>query len=469
MAILAECPICHKKQSTKNKKCKCGLALDDAKKSKKVRYWIAYRMPDGKQRSEAIGALEGLNPYSITDAKEALAKRVVQKKEHRIFDMIPGSKLTFKELTDWYTELKTVKKLASYPRIEIALNNFNKVFGHREAISIAFTEIEGYQEDRIEQDLAPATVDMEICIVKTMVLKAFYDDKIDGRILKVFNNVKRKLKKGSNARKRTLSFIEYLKLIGESPEHLRNILVVAFNTGMRKGEIRKLRWSHVDFESMFIKLPAKITKEGRAKDIPINHHVKAVLDSLRPSLGVVSEGHHDFVFSYNGKPIKGAGGLRRSLKTACEKVGIVFGRNVEGGFIFHDIRRTVKTNMLAAGVQKEYRDIILGHSLEGMDTHYIVPDENTLSQAMGQYTQWIDDQIWTIFENVDHPVDQEGVEGVEGSDKANNGKGLNDSTLSNIDDSRDKKDSVCKGLRIMVPPARIELAAHGLGIHCSIH
>jgi len=54
MAILAECPICHKKQSTKNKKCSCRLALDDAKKSKKVRYWINYRMPDGKQKREAM-------------------------------------------------------------------------------------------------------------------------------------------------------------------------------------------------------------------------------------------------------------------------------------------------------------------------------------------------------------------------------------------------------------------------------
>lgn len=65
----------------------------------------------------------------------------------------------------------------------------------------------------------------------------------------------------------------------------------------------------------------------------------------------------------------GARGLRRSLKTTCDKVDITFGRNVEGWFIFHDIRRTVKTNMLAAGVQKEYRDIMLGHSLQGMDTH----------------------------------------------------------------------------------------------------
>ena len=144
MGVLAECPNCHQKQSTKNKKCSCGLALDDAKKAKKVRYWISYRMPDGKQRRESVGALEGLKPFSITDAKDALAKRMVQKKERRIHDMLPESNITFKELTDWYIDLKTVKKLASYPRIEIALNNFNKVFGHREVTSVSLTEIESY-------------------------------------------------------------------------------------------------------------------------------------------------------------------------------------------------------------------------------------------------------------------------------------------------------------------------------------
>ena len=37
----------------------------------------------------------------------------------------------------------------------------------------------------------------------------------------------------------------------------------------------------------------------------------------------------------------------------------------------HDLRRTVKTNMLAAGVDKTYRDLALGHSLQGMDAHCI--------------------------------------------------------------------------------------------------
>ena len=58
--------------------------------------------------------------------------------------------------------------------------------------------------------------------------------------------------------------------------------------------------------------------------------------------------------------------------------------------------------MLEAGVDRVYRDKILGHSLQGMDVHYLATSEDTLKQAMDKYTRWIDDQI----SNVDQSVDQ---------------------------------------------------------------
>ncbi len=62
--------------------------------------------------------------------------------------------------------------------------------------------------------------------------------------------------------------------------------------------------------------------------------------------------------------------------------------------------------MLKAGVEKEYRDTILGHSLKGMDKHYIVIDDKSLTAAMDKYTRWIDEKFKSIFSNVDHTVDQ---------------------------------------------------------------
>lgn len=124
MAVLAECAYCHKKQSVRNKLCTCGADLVKLKRSKKIKYWIGYRIPGDKQRREPIG-------YSIEEARDAEGKRRSQKRENRIFDMLAEAKMTFKELAEWYLGLKAVKKLASYDRVELALKNFNTVFGDK--------------------------------------------------------------------------------------------------------------------------------------------------------------------------------------------------------------------------------------------------------------------------------------------------------------------------------------------------
>lgn len=407
MAILAECPICHRKQATKNKVCNCGENLDKAKKSRRVKYWIQYRLPGGKQRKESLARYTDLDAYSIKDARELESKRAVQKRENRAFEMLPEANMTFSELAAWYLNLRSVKKLASHDRVKLALTNFNKIFGSQRVGSVKPVDLEEYQGRRETNGLAPATIDMEISIAKTMIIKAFDNDMVGGRTVKAFRKVKRKLKKAANARKRVLTIEEYLRLTSGtykdkqgkikdvSPPYLKAFLIFGFNTGMRLGELRQLKWPCIDAEKGFIRLPAEITKEGKPKNVPINHHYKAVLDkeiktarfrenNLKP-LG--------YVLTYNGKPIKDKGGLKRSFKTACKNVNIPCGRKVPDGITFHDIRRTVKTNMVNAGVDKVHRDVILGHSLQGMDAHYMAPSEEDLQKAMEKYTKWLDETI----------------------------------------------------------------------------
>ena len=95
MAVLAECPFCHRRQTVRSKKCMskkgkgCGADLEKARRSGKIKYWIAYRLPGGKQRFEKI---TGENATSIEYARDADAKRKVQKRENRIFDIKARSK-----------------------------------------------------------------------------------------------------------------------------------------------------------------------------------------------------------------------------------------------------------------------------------------------------------------------------------------------------------------------------------------
>jgi len=378
MAIIAECPFCRLQQSSKNQECpRCQANLKSLIRAQRVKFYVKYRV-NGRQIKELVGT-------SIDEAKDADGKRRAQKREGRIFEIIPGQKKTFKDLKTWYLDLETTKNLKSYERIEDCLDNFTKVFEGMLVGEIKPTDLESYQLLREKQKASAATIDMELTIAKTMVNKALDNDLVGGRTIKAFKSIKRKLKRGSNARDRLLTIEEYVKLLDIAPDYLKTILIIAMNSGLRKGEILNLRWSNIDLEKGFIRLRSEETKEKQLKNVPINQNVKDALDNIPQS------SNHDYVILYRGKPI--AAGLRKSMITACKKIGIEYGMNKPDGLRFHDLRTSVKTYMLRAGVDKALRDTILGHSLKGMDMYYIKPTDQDLKDAMDRYTKWLDEQV----------------------------------------------------------------------------
>jgi hypothetical protein len=96
MAIKSECPLCRRKQAVKNKVCACGQDMDKAKRARKVKYHITYRV-NGKQKQELVG-------YSIEDARKADAGRQTQRAENKLEDMLDiqaDARMTFSEFTAW--------------------------------------------------------------------------------------------------------------------------------------------------------------------------------------------------------------------------------------------------------------------------------------------------------------------------------------------------------------------------------
>jgi integrase len=358
-----------------------------------ISYWISYRMPDGKQRREAVASFEGLNPYSIKDANDALSKRQVQKKEKRIFDMLPESEMTFDELTEWYLDLEKVKELASYDIIKIKLNIFNSEFGNKLVSEIKPVDLENYQAKRKRQSKAPATIDQEIRKVKAMIFKGFDNDIVGGGTVKTFKRVKKLLKPGSDVRDRILNKNEFEALKKHTSGHIHGIIMMGYYTGMRKGEIVNLTWDKVKLQNRMIHLEPEDTKDKERRNIPICDELYEMLVSLPNRIQKTDNDNH--VFQFHGKPV---GDIRTGLKKACDKAKIKYGRFVKGGFIFHDLRHTFNTNMRKAGVQESVIMDVTGHSTREMFDRYNTIDEEDTRKAV--------DQMTTFLKNVDHPVDQ---------------------------------------------------------------
>ena len=388
MAILAECPFCHKKQSAKNKLCKCGADLEKLKRSKKVKYWISYRLPGGMQRREAVSG-EGVNSYSIESAREMHSKRVVQKKENKIFDIKPDTKMTFNELAEWYLDLEKVKALSSYWRVKLSLDKFNSEFGDVIVSQIKSADLENYQAKRKAEGKADATIDQEVGSAKTMIFKAFDNDMLSGDTLKAFKVVKKLLKGSANARNRVLSPSEFENLYDHASRHIKGILAMGYHTGMRKGEILGLIWNKVDLKGRVIRLEPEDTKDNEPRTIPI-------CDALFETLKGIPRGiHSGHVFLYKGKPIAD---FTNSLKKTSKEAGILYGRFVKDGFIFHDLRHTFNTYMRKAGVPESVVMEITGHSTRQMFDRYNTIDIDDTRQAIGQLQDYL--------ANVDQTVDQ---------------------------------------------------------------
>jgi len=396
--ILQECPTCHDKGKVsrgKTQTCKkCGEDFIKAKKAEKVRYWVKFRMPGGKQVKQYVGT-------SVEEARDLDGKRRGQKRERRFFEMETKADKTAQELADWYLTLDDVAKLKTLKRVKVCLDNFCEVYGSRFVSSLDLEDFQKYQERRTGEGKAPATIDMEVKYVKSMLTKGFQSKWVSSDVIRFLPLVGNQLETGKNAREQTFTVEQYLIIKDKAAIHLKPIVVTALHTGMRKGEITGLEWKHIDWKAQMIRLPADRTKEKRPKRIPINRYVKEILESLPRPI------HHDYVFTYKGKPI--SSNFRRSLARACKDAGLVLDATTPEGVRFHDFRATAKTLMANAGVDKELRDIILGHSLPGMDNVYLRFSDEDLHRAMGQYTEYLEAQFTQARESGPQNGPQEGV------------------------------------------------------------
>jgi integrase len=161
---------------------------------------------------------------------------------------------------------------------------------------------------------------------------------------------------------------------------------------MRRSEILSLTWDKVDLKERMIRLESADTKEGLSKKVPISKTLKIILEKLPRGL------HNDYVFWFRGKPIRD---IREGLIRGCKDADIPYGRKVKDGFTFHYLRHTTKTIMRKAGVDKNVRAVIFGHSVSGdMDFRYDHVDEVDLLDAI--------DRTEVFLESVSQNVSQVG-------------------------------------------------------------
>jgi len=173
----------------------------------------------------------------------------------------------------------------------------------------------------------------------------------------------------SNARVRYLEPEERQRLEAaldhpRTPGRLRAITRLALHTGMRQGEIFKLRWRDVDLRAGRITVLSVNAKSKRERHIPLNTVALALLKTWR---GPSDPPPDAFVFpGKDGAPLTDT---KTAWRTLLERAGIE-------SFRFHDCRHDFASQLVMKGVPLLEVGTLLGHADLTMTMRYahLAPD-----------------------------------------------------------------------------------------------
>jgi len=276
--------------------------------------------------------------------------------------------ILFKDFAEKFLNTYAIKK-RSFRTDRTAYNiHLKPCFGDTYLSDIRIERIEKYQTERQKEttrrktpDGKPMktsgpTINREIALLRTMLNKAVEWEYLDASPI----NWRRIKKFNENGRERYLTADERERLfaaLDDSGPILRNFIILALNTGLRRGEIMGLRWANVNMDDGLICLERAQRKNNKVLRVPLNQNALEVLRRLpRVSEYVLCDPE-------TGERILS---FRRAFATACRKADIKDLR-------IHDLRHTFGTMLNVRGVDLPTISSLLGHSSISMTSRYITP------------------------------------------------------------------------------------------------
>jgi integrase len=299
-------------------------------------------------------------------AEAILAKVRVSIIEGQYFDRREEKERTFAEMMDRYTkEISAQKTLGSHLRDKAALKHLLPYFGEKTLAQITPKLISAYKVKRREERVKASTVNKELGTIRHAFNVAIREWEWcrENPVFRI------KLEQVHNERVRWLTEEEFENLLAYCPEWLKPVVLVARYTGLRRGNIVKLRWDQVDLFRKVILLDK--TKNGDRLGIPI---CETLMDVFK-SLGKVRHLQSNYVFAVANDAHVSGNAVGMAFKRACKKMEVE-------DFRFHDLRHTFASILVQRGVDLYRVQRLLGHRDGRMTQRYSHLSPENLREAV---------------------------------------------------------------------------------------
>ena len=336
-------------------------------------WWIDYTDNSGRRIRESTKTI------NKTLAERALAVRKAEVAQNKFSIQKIKPAPDFDKFAKVYLEEYAKTNKRSWKQDEIALRvHLIPCFGRKCLDKIAEIDVLRYKRHREQQiskfprnlhlqtkEMSFVSINRELALLKKMFNQAIRWGKTN------HNPVSRNVKMyKEQERIRYLSPQEESDLLATCPPVLKNVVLFALNTGLRRSEVASLNWQDVDIARGFVTIRASYSKNSETRMVFINKTVTDLLKKLEKT-----DKKHNMVFcNTKGEPFLSSGiatGFKRAVKNSGLK-----------NLTFHDLRHTFASRLVMQGVNLYTVQRLLGHKSYKMTQRYAHLSDSHLQNAV---------------------------------------------------------------------------------------
>ena len=279
---------------------------------------------------------------------------------------------------------------SSYRRNLISARHLKAHFGNRRVSTIEGNQIlmrqyikkrkeqiKAKQMDggRTEAEVTYTSINRELALLRSMfnvLIKASKARKNPVSLVTLFEEIQKE---------RILTYdeedqiVEAIEKSDKRYDHLKNMVVIALNTGMREGEILNMEKSWIDPKISLIVVPRQAQKRKRKdKRVPINSAIRPIIKRL-----LKKDIDSEYLF-VNPKTKTRYTKIQNSWTTILKKAGLK-GKPGVDRLRFHDLRHTAATNLARSGNDMKFIAQYLGHMDVKTSARYIHYSDKDLKEG----------------------------------------------------------------------------------------
>jgi integrase len=287
------------------------------------------------------------------DDAVALLRQKIAKVPLKAKHTTDSDRVTVGQLLDLVIDDYRFHNRASTYDTQLRINkHLRPAFEHVRAKSVSTASIKRYVGDRKFQGASQATINKELAwLVRAFNLGYANEPRLVEQV-PVIN-----IPVVQNAREGVIPHEHYRTIRDLLPTYARIAFVISYYTGVRKGELQKLRIDKIQFENDRIELIPQTTKNKTGRYIPIyNHEMRSELERAVSQADPACP----MLIQEDGAPVHE---WRKSWRTAIRAAHLPEA-------LFHDLRRTALTNMIHAGMRVEDAMRISGHKTRSVFERY---------------------------------------------------------------------------------------------------